>query len=135
MNLAVSVNGVRELQGALKQIEETLPRELRTVFNAAAEHVARRARPAVPVKTGRLVATIQPASTQRVGRVAYNRPGSVPYAGFIEFGGAVGRNRSVRRPFIRQGRYLFPAAEQEREPVIHTLEYELGGLIRRAGLG
>lgn len=103
-------------------------------FNDAAKHVVRRAQPRVPTRTGRLAGSIQPASTQRTGAVAYARPASVPYAGFIEFGGAVGRGRSVRRPFVPAGRYLFPAAEQEREPIMRTLEQSLGDLIRRAGL-
>jgi phage gpG-like protein len=59
---------------------------------------------------------------------------AVPYAGFIEFGGRVGRNKTVSRPFVRQGRYLFPSAEQEREPIVRTLEQSLDALIRRAGL-
>lgn len=89
----------------------------------------------MPRRTGKLAASIQPASTQKTGRVAYSQPASVPYAGFIEFGGAVGRNKSVKRPFVRGGRYLFPAAEAEREPVFDTLSTELDRLIRRAGLG
>lgn len=89
----------------------------------------------MPVRTGRLAASIKPASTQRAGRVGYSSPTKVPYAGFIEFGGSVGRNRSVKRPFVSKGRYLFPAAEAEREPIMRTLESELGKLIRRVGLG
>lgn len=89
----------------------------------------------MPVRSGRLAASIKPALTQRQGKVAYTSPTSVPYSGFIEFGGAVGRNKSVKRPFIRQGRYLFPAAEEERNPVMRTLEQELTNLIKRAGLG
>jgi phage gpG-like protein len=108
---------------------------MRQVFNDAAKHVVGRAQPRVPVRTGRLAASIQPASTQRTGRVAYTRPGSVPYAGFIEFGGRVGRGDSISRPYLRRGRYLFPAAEREREPIMRTLEQSLGDLIRRAGLG
>jgi len=132
----VSVNGVRELQAALKQVEKTWPRELRLVFNEAAKHVAERARPQVPQRSGRLAKSIKPASTQRAGRVGYSSPSKVPYAGWIEFGGKITGPKGDRiRPFVSKGRYLFPAAEQEREPVMRTLEQELGSLIRRAGLG
>lgn len=119
----------------MRQVEQRLPRELRGAFNEAAKHVVRRAQPQVPVRTGRLAASIRPFSTQRTGRVAYGTLNQVPYAGFIEFGGNVGRGDSVKRPYRRQGRYLFPAAEQEREPVVRTLEEQLTALIRRSGLG
>lgn len=108
---------------------------MRVAFNEAAKHVVSRATPQVPRRSGRLAASMRPMSTQRTGRVAYGTVNQTPHAGFIEFGGRVGRNKSVARPFIRQGRYLFPAAEAEREPVIRTLERELDQLIRRAGLG
>lgn len=81
------------------------------------------------------MSSIKPASTQRVGRVAMGS-GSVPYAGWIEFGGKITGPRGARtRPFIRKGRYLFPAAEDERGPVMRELEHQLDTLIRRAGLG
>lgn len=116
-------------------MEKALPGELRATFNEAARHVVSRSRPSVPVRTGRLAASIKPLSTQQTGRVAYGTVNAVPYQGFIEFGGRVGRNRTVVRPYVPRGRYLFPAAEHEREAVVRTLEHELGMLIRRAGLG
>lgn len=33
----------------------------------------------------------------------------VPWYNFADFGGRVGRNKSVSRPFIKGGRWLFPA--------------------------
>lgn len=73
-------------------------------------------------------------STQTAGRVGYGTYNQVPYQGFIEFGGRVGRNKSVVRPFVRKGRYLFPAAERERALIVADLEDAIGDLIRRAGL-
>jgi hypothetical protein len=132
----VSVRGVKELRAALNEVERKLPRELRVAFNEAAKHVVGRAKPNVPVRSGALMSSIKPASTQRTGRVTYSPPGKVPYAGWIEFGGTIRGPKGARvRPFIKQGRYLFPAAEREREPVIKTLEEQLGKLIKRAGLG
>lgn len=118
----------------MRQVESKLPRELRGVFNEAAQHVVRRAAPNVPRRSGRLAGSIRAMSTQRVGRVGYGTANAVPYQGFIEFGGQVGRPGTPPRPFIRAGRYLFPAAEQERDPVISELERTIGELIRRAGL-
>lgn len=133
-NLAVNVSGIKELLAALRQIEDRLPREMRIVFNDAARHVVRRAQPRIPERSGRLAASIKPMSTQNTGRVGYGTYNAVPYQGFIEFGGQVGRAGTPRRPFIPKGRYLFPAAEEERGPVINSLEDGLSDLIRRAGL-
>jgi hypothetical protein len=35
--------------------------------------------------------------------------GDVPWYGFADFGGKVGRNRSIHRTYIKGGRWLFPA--------------------------
>lgn len=88
----------------------------------------------MPHRSGRLAASIKPASTQTTGQVAYSSPTRVPYAGWIEFGGAVGKDNRIRRPYVRQGRFLFPSAEDEREPILRTLARSLDDLIHRAGL-
>lgn len=131
----VNIRGIKELQAALHEVETKLPRELRVVFNEAARHVVGKAQPNVPRRTGRLAGSIKPLSTQRTGRVAYGTATQVPYAGFIEFGGQVGRFGTPVRPYERKGRHLFPAAEAERDPVIRDIEESLEKLIKRAGLG
>jgi hypothetical protein len=108
---------------------------MRVVFNQAAKHVVSEARPNVPVRSGRLAASLKPLSTQRAGRVAYGTAGRVPYAGWVEFGGQTGRPGTPPRPFVKGGRFLFPAAERQRDPVFRDLERGLSDLIRRAGLG
>jgi hypothetical protein len=74
---------------------------------AAADPVAAAARGRVPVDSGDLrgdirVSATKTGATVRMGRVA------VPYAGWIEFGGA--RWDGYERPYQAGGRYLFPAA-------------------------
>lgn len=108
---------------------------MRIVFNDAARHVVDRAQPQVPRRSGKLAASIKPMSTQKTGRVGYGTYNAVPYAGFVEFGGQVGRPGTPVRPYVKQGRYLFPAAEQERGTLVDTLERSLDQLIQRAGLG
>lgn len=90
----------------------------------------------MPHRSGRLAASIKPASTQRTGQVAYSSPTRVPYAGWIEFGGMITtvRGGTIVRPYVKQGRYLFPAAEAERDPILRTLTKSMEDLIKRAGL-
>lgn len=44
----------------------------------------------------------------------------VPWYGFADFGGRVGRNRSIHRTYIKGGRWLFPAVRDV--GVVHKSE-------------
>jgi phage gpG-like protein len=109
----VEVIGLREFVRKIRGANPALAIEMRLGFKRIADVVANTARPAVPELTGTLRRSLRPKSSQKSAEVAMggNR---VPYAGFIEFGGSVGRDKSVTRPFVRQGRYLRPAYERQR---------------------
>jgi phage gpG-like protein len=113
------IDGLREFRAALKAADASLPRELRPAFNKAAEVVAFAARGRVPTRSGSLASSIRPLSTQTEGRVAMGSA-KVPYAGFIEFGGRVGRKKSVSRPIVKSGRYLYPTF-RERRPLVEAI--------------
>jgi phage gpG-like protein len=134
--VAVRVEGLRELQKALKEVDGKLHREIRLALNEGAKVVADAANPTIPRVSGNLAASVRPSSTQREGRVTMGT-GAVPYAGWIEFGGKIphrGGGVSVR-PFIRQGRYLFPAAVRKTDEVVEICDRAVSQLIVRAGLG
>lgn len=134
--VAVRVEGLTELRKALKEIDQKLPRTIRVALNQGAEVVVQAARPTIPERTGRLAATLRPSSTQREGRVTLGT-GAVLYAGWVEFGGKiphVGGGESVR-PYIRGGRYLFPAAERKTDQVVEVCDRAVSDLIAKAGLG
>lgn len=114
---AVRVEGLRELQRALVATDRQFGIELRLALNEAAKIVAADAARKVPQRSGNLARSIRPSSTQREGRVTMGNA-RVPYAGFIEFGGKVGINKSVSRKFIKGGRYLFPALRDNRAEVV-----------------
>jgi bacteriophage HK97-gp10 putative tail-component len=129
----IRIEGLIDFQKALRAADAMLPRELRLIFNDAATMVADAARPMMPSRTGALRASLKAASQQRVGQV---KEGSarVPYAGFIDFGGAVGRHKSVHRPFIAGGRYMSPAYRANRSKIEEMLATRLLELARRSGL-
>lgn len=130
---ALRVNGLRELQAALKAIDGEAQKELRGVLNDAAQVVVKHARPLMPVKTGTAAASLKVLSTQREARV---KEGSAkaPYAPWLDYGGAVGRNRSVKRPFVKGGRYVYPAYYANQEAIDSMLSNALTELIKRHGL-
>lgn len=132
----IQVLGLKEFRGDLKAANVLLPRELRKVFNAAATAVVADAKAKVPRRSGALAGTIQARSTSTEGRVTMGSE-KVPYAGFIEFGGHVGKGRkgkgtgSVSRPFIRTGRYLYPAFLRHQLEVLAAMEGLLRDLAKR----
>lgn len=105
---AIHVEGLVDFQRALKNLEEGAQKELRVVLNKAADIVVRRAKPRVPVRSGRAQGSVRATSQQRYAVVSAGGA-RVPYYGWLDFGGGVGRGDRIRRPFRRQGRYLYPA--------------------------
>lgn len=129
----IRVEGLRDLQAALKAIDGEAQKQLRLVLNDAAGVVVRGAQRRAPVKTGAYRNTIKVASSQREARV---KAGSakVAYAGFIDYGGSVGRHKSVKRPFIKTGRVVYPAYYAQQPNILAMMNAGLARLITNSGL-
>ncbi len=123
-NQGIQVDGFKEFRAQLKAMDAGTPKMIKDVFVKAAELVQVQAVKRAPVRTGALRASIRVASTTTMAQI---REGSsaVPYAGFIDYGGTVGRARysaaykarkragtaHIRAPrvFIPTGRIMYPA--------------------------
>jgi hypothetical protein len=108
----VSVVGMNALRGDLNRMAtETsgpLYQAIKAAGKAAAEPVAGRARSSVPYQSGRLGGSVRTSGT-RTGAAVRMGSASVPYAGWIDFGGT--RPDGSDREWHANGRYLFPAAQ------------------------
>jgi len=121
------IRGVDEIVATLPRFGEKVMAASVVPLRVAAEQTADETRIRLPRKTGRLAGSVRVANRKgRRQRVSMGRA-KVPYAGWIEFGG----NRPHPRPFISEGRYLFPAAERHRAPLKHDLEKQTEHVIRR----
>lgn len=129
----IRIEGLRELQAALRDIDGNAQKQLRVVLNDAAELVAGRARRDVPTDSGAARKSIKVKSSQREARVAGGSR-RAPYYPWLDYGGKVGISRSVTRPFKRSGRYLYPAYAKERTEVFDRLADSLAELVRDQGL-
>lgn len=132
----IHIQGLREFRRNLRQMDSKLPKGLRTAGNRAAELVVREAKPKVPVgpaRRGHARDSIRVASTQSAARV---RGGGArfPYYPWLDFGGRVGRNRSVHRNFIKSGRYIWAAFARNRDDVERQLSDALKDVARDAGV-
>lgn len=99
----VEVRGLRELQRGSRALFGNIDAGADREFVATAEQVATMVRSRQPHRTGALAATVDAAPAEKGASLSLG--GSLPYAGWIEFGGTRGR------PYIATGRTLFPTAE------------------------
>jgi hypothetical protein len=111
--------GIADLEKAiknLKKISNDLPKAVRLVGNDAVQPILQWAKPKVPRRSGKAANSMRAASTQKGARIKAG--GSrAPYYAWLDFGGRVGRNKSVERKFYSDGRYIYPALSATRPQV------------------
>jgi len=103
----IEVHGTKELAAASVGLAEKIGKSAQRRFDRVAEDQAQIVRGRVPRVSGMLAGSV----TAEGGAVGMGS-GDVPYAGWIEFGGEREGNRNsvAERPYLPEGRYLFPTA-------------------------
>lgn len=132
----IRVEGLREFRRNLKRANRDAPKGIRVASNKAAQIIVDEAKPRVPIgpgKGGHAASSIKAASTASAARVSAGGK-RFPYYAWLDFGGRVGRNRSVKRPFLKSGRYIWAAYEDKREEIEAVLAEELKAVARGAGM-
>lgn len=129
----IKIRGLAEFNRSLRKLDKDAPKALRLVGNEAAQSVVKGAQADVPTLTGAASASIKASSTRTSARV---RAGGnkVPYYGFLDYGGNVGRYGSTQREFIKSGRYLYPAFDRNRDAVAEALSEGLVKVAEDSGL-
>lgn len=130
---AIRVTGLREFRANLKKLDNDLPKALRMAFNGAADVVVNDARPRVAKRSGKAAGTVKARSTQTASRVV-GGGNKAPYYPWLDFGGRVGRNHSVTRPFLKEGRYIYDAYFDNRTRYGELLEQGLLDVAASAGV-
>jgi hypothetical protein len=129
----IAIEGLAEFSRNLKKLDSDLPKALRVAFNGAADLVVNQARPLIPTKTGRARDSVKARSTQTASRVVGGSR-RVPYYPWLDFGGRVGKDRSVRRQFLKEGRYIYRAYFDNRNRYAELVEAALIDVTRQAGI-
>lgn len=129
----IRVEGVRELTRALKDLgDRELSDALRAAHKTISEEVVKKALPHVPVRTGRLRASVKALGTQRAATVKAGNS-KVKYAPVIEYG--AGPRKGKRGPHNIKGRkFLTNAAATVGDQAKATYLEEINRIIRKAGL-
>lgn len=134
-NVDVRVDGLRQLRRALGAIDPELQRELRGELKAIAERIAsaiRRKVPLGPPARGHARDSIKGGAT---AGTAYVKGGqrTIPYYGWLDFGGRGGRNKRNYRPVIREGRYIYPTIAEQHDETVDAVNNVLARVTAKAG--
>lgn len=128
----IRIRGLREVISALRRIDADIPGEMKEGMTNVAESVASRVRSKVPVLTGRARDSVKGRGGQsKASIVAGGR--AAPHYPWLDFGGRVGRNKSISRPFIEKGRYIYPTIAEHDADIRRETDELLKGLIKKAG--
>lgn len=134
MDAKVKVEGLAALNRGLRAIDSEAPKGLRLALNAAADELVDKTRPKIPTVSGAARRSLVAKSTRTSARVSIggNR---APYAPWLDFGGQ-GRvaGRPAERPFIREGRYVYPTLRRIGPDIERILGERIAAVVRAAGL-
>lgn len=129
----VEIEGLKEIQKQLRDLDPALAKELKQVNLSVADLVASIARAKVPHQTGRARSTVKPKGEQRYAVI---RAGGrkAPYYPLLDFGGTRGRERKPFRAYVEGGRFLWPTVAAQRDKIVKEYVLMLGQLLDKAGL-
>lgn len=129
----IDIKGIKEFQASLRKMDADLPKQLRIALNQASTLVIDKAKPEIPTRSGAAKASLKVRSSQREARIAAGGR-KAPYYPWLDFGGRVGRNKSVVRQFYKEGRYIYPALRKNRDEITKVMATAIADLARGAGL-
>jgi hypothetical protein len=129
----VSIEGLAEFNRGLRKLDKDAPKALRIALNSAADLLIEKTTPLIPRRTGAAAKSLKARSTRTSARVGVGGR-RAPYYPWLDFGGKTGRNKSVDRPFRKEGRYLFPTLVRIRPEIERQLGQALTAVAVDAGL-
>jgi hypothetical protein len=129
----ISVTGLAEFNRGLRKLDSEAPKGLRVALNGVADLLVQKTVPLIPRRTGAAAGSLKAKSTRTSARVSMGGR-RAPYAAWLDFGGKTGINRSVDRPFYKEGRYLYPTLRKIRSEIEAALHTSIAQVARSAGL-
>ncbi len=134
MEAKISIEGLAEFNRGLRKLDSDAPKQLRIALNEAADLLVQQTRPQIPRVTGNAAASLKAKSTRTSARVSMGGR-KARYMPWLDFGGQGRRpGRPAARPFIREGRYLYPTLRQVRPEIERKLLESLTRVARDSGL-
>jgi hypothetical protein len=106
--VAIIVRGVPEFIVGCQELGVNVKEAVDVAFRRIADQAAILVAPKVPVVSGRLQRSVAANVDDQGGRPNVTMGGELPYAGWVEYGGTRGR------PYLPEGRYVYPTAHAAR---------------------
>jgi hypothetical protein len=130
----IVVQGLREFQQAIDQMDAELVKQMRGAFVEAGGVVIDYATGHMPRKSGAAAASLKARAGQRDLKLSMGGR-KAAYAPWLDFGGEGKRKgRPPARPYIRGGRYLYKGLEVRRADIAEIMIGALTKLAHDAGL-
>lgn len=126
------VHGVRELVSAFRRLDRNLPEESAKELQGIGNRVTHEIQAKVPIDIGRARGSFRVRKKQTSITLAAGGA-RAPYYQWLDFGGRVGRNKSVTRPYMKSGRYIYPTIAERGPEIKSQVENALVKLARKAG--
>lgn len=131
--VAVKVEGLKAFTRSLRDMDRELPKAVRLANNRIVQIIVDGVQPDIPVRSGRARASVKAKSTRTAARISAGSK-RAPYYGWLDFGGKTGIDGSVKRPFYKQGRYIYPTYSANQDRVVEVMVEEYTAIARDAGL-
>ncbi len=134
MDAKVEIGGLAALNRGLRAVGAEAPKRLRLAFNDSANLLVDEVRPTIPSVTGAARASLKARSTRTSARVAVGGKRAA-YFPWLDFGGQ-GRvaGRPAERPFLKEGRYVYPGLRRIRPDIEQSLQDGIEQVVAAAGL-
>ena len=124
--VTVEVKGLAQLARGSLRLADGIADAAGDSFQDVAEATAQVVAARVPHRSGRLAGSVQSDLDRTRNAATVGMGEGVPYAGWIEFGGG-----GTSRPYVAEGRYLYPTARDASRELQAAGQRAAAGEIRR----
>ena len=134
---AIKITGLNEFRAAMQKLGTTGSEAIaKIVSHEAAQLIVTRTKPKIPLGPGRgghARNTLKVVTNGIISEVEAGGP-NFSYYPWLDFGGRVGINQSVRRQRIKGGRYVWATYDDMKPEINKQMESALNAALKEAGL-
>ncbi len=134
---SVKITGLKEFQEAVRKLGYEAAKDIAEAVGAEASSlVVTRVKPKIPLGPGLGGHARNSVKAVKKGILYEVQAGgpNFPYYPWLDFGGRVGKKQSVRRRFIKEGRYVWSTMNDLQPEIQEIMVKYLTDTLREAGL-
>jgi hypothetical protein len=129
----LAVAGLNDMRKGFRAMDAGMGKTVRLTLNDVAQVVVDAAKPGIPRRTGAAAASVKAASSQTQAKVSAGG-NKAPYYPWLDFGGSVGKRKSVHRDFLKAGRYIYPAVADNQDAIQAAMFKAVSKLAHESGI-